>query len=253
MVQSNYVMGDNSMVRKNNKIVALILIVLTIIPFVFAFFENKSKYLYSKFVFDTKALLVVLVSIVVANIVLLGIMFLCKNNSVLKAIFLLPITLITLWIMFVVSGLSMGNFWKSETKDFELFSEVDFYLENGMTVAGLSLGEITDAEIYNVEGFEYSYSSKILFSTFSFKGHFTFSQKSYNEIKNAFLSSSEFHEIRQNEYDPAGNEMTGHFEIDSSIIKYETKTYVDEWERLTIYFNDERCSFYFDLKGGCKI
>ena len=237
------------MVRKNNKVLTFILTVLTIIPFVFGFFENKKKYLYSQFVFDEKSLILILISIIVANIILLGIIFLCKNSSILQAVLLTPITLITVWSLFVVSGISMGNFRKSETKDFENFSEVDYYLENGMTVAGLSLGDITDAEINNVEDFEYSYSSKLLFSTFSFKGYFAFSENSYNEIKNAFLSAPEFNEIKQSENEPIGYEVTGHFEIDHSISKYETKTSVDEWKKCVIYFNDESFSFYFDLIG----
>ena len=238
------------MVIKQNKILALLLIVTTIIPFIFSAIVESRKYIYSLFVVDRYTLIISLLLIIVANVILLGVLYICKKSVLLKIILLLPITLFTLWGMLVASAFLSGNFWTSNVKNFEDFSEVDSSLEKVVKIAGLSLGDITVAEIDVVEDFEYSYTSRLLFSTFKFRGHFTFSEKSYNEIKNAFYKAPEFNETVYDEQKKSEYKMTGEFVIDNTISKYETTTSVDEWYTAIIRFNDENFSFYFDLYGG---
>ena len=237
------------MVIQKNKILAIILTVLTVIPFIFGFFESKLRYLYSRFIFDENTLILILVSIIVANAVLLGILFLCRNSSVLKVVVLMPIILITMWSLFVVSGLSTANLWKSETKDFENFSGVDYYLENEVKVAGLTLGEIISTEVDSVEDFEYGFQSRMLHSKFKLKGKFIYSEESYKSIKQAFLSDAEFTEVKYTNEENVNN-MTWCFKFNSYLPEHQTHTSVDEWETLIIQFDDNNFCFYFYLEGG---
>ena len=176
-------------------------------------------------------------------------MLLCRNSSVAKLAVLLPVTLIVWWGSLAFLGFVVNNFWKSETFTFEEFNEVDYALEKEVDVAGLSIEDLTQCNVESVEGFEYSYQAHLLYSTFKLKGEFVYSEESYDLIKQAFLSDDEFTEVKYTNAENSLYNMTGYFKFENNLPMHQTKTSVDEWDKLIIRFNDETHSFYFDLSG----
>lgn len=238
------------MVKSRNNVMGCLLIVLLILPFLLSLFSTQSKYTHSQFVFDSSAFFINVIAILVASILVLSILALCRSSVAAKILVLIPVCAIVIWGLLIVSGFTVNNFWKSQTTDFDNFT-VDPYLNKEVTIAGLTIGDIVDSDIENVEGFEYSYNSKLSWSTFKFKGKFVFSEEKYSELKNAFVESKEFNKMIYDDLQtPIGFVATGYFEFDDTISMQETKTSVDEWDTLIILFNDDQFSFYFDLQGG---
>ena len=238
------------MVKKQNLIIAIALFLLISITAGYTFISPKNRYLYSQFVFIKDVFVICLSFYFIAIVVLFFALLLCKNSNVAKVVVLLPITLIVWWVFTVFCYPAADNFWKSETKDFENFTEVDYHLENEMSIAGLSIGDLTQCDVESVEGFEYNYQSYLLHSIFTLKGRFVYTEESYNSIKQAFSSDDEFIELEYSDVDNNKYNMTGYFEFENKLPKYQTKTSVDKWNKLIIRFNDETHSFYFDLSGN---
>ena len=237
------------MVKKQNFIIAIALFLLISITFGYTFISTKNRYLYSQFVFVQDVFVIWLSLCFIAIVILLFVLLLCKNSNVAKVVVLLPMTLMVWWAFAICCGFVVNNFWKSETKDFESFTEVDSYLENEVLIAGLSIGDLTQCDVESVEGFEYNYQSHLLHSTFTLRGRFTYTEESYKSIKQAFLSDEEFTEVKYPDIENNEYNMTGYFEFENNLSKYQTKTSVDEWDKMIIRFNDETHSFYFDLSG----
>ena len=149
----------------------------------------------------------------------------------------------------VCSAFIVTNFWRSEITDFEDFHGADTYLEKEVKIAGLSIADITQCEVERAEDFEYTYQARLLYSAFTLKGKFVYSEESYNAIKQAFLSDPEFTEVVYVDIDQGLHNMTGYFTFENKLPEYQTKTYVDEWETMIIEFNDSECCFYFHLVG----
>lgn len=237
------------MVKKQNLIIAITLFLLFSVTFGYTFISPKSRYLYSQFIFDQGVFVALVLFYIIAVVALLFILLLCKNSTAAKLIVLLPITLVVWWVFTAFCGLAVNNFWKSETKDFENFSEVDYSLENEISIAGLSIGDLTLCDVASVEEFLYNYQSYPLHSKFILKGRFAYTEESYNSIKQSFLSDDEFIEVKYSDVENISYDMTGYFEFENKHPEYQSKTSVVEWEKLVIRFNDETLSFYFDLSG----
>ena len=224
------------------KLLTAVLITVSIILFLFFLICNFWNYKYPTFVFNKQALLLIIGFILAFDIITF---ILC---TVTKNFIVLPLIVVVLFFTFIIlSACTAGVFWESRIDVFDNFSGADGNLH--LRIAGVTIDDITESDIHNVEGFYYSYQSVLLSDSFEFKGHFTFSEESYNDIKNAFLTAPEFNEVRYDTPQSIEYGMTGEFVIDTTIPRYETKTSVDEWNTIIIRFNDETFSFYFDLAG----
>lgn len=225
------------------------LVAFSIILSLFFILSNFWNYKYPNFVFNKPALIFIISAISIFDVITLILLSITSNKSLIsKSLILLPILGILLFLTFVVLCVfTVGVFWESKTTDFNDFSGTD----TGMYVriAGLTIDDITESEIKNVEEFYYSYNSVFLADSFKFKGKFTFSEERYHEIKNAFLTAPEFSEVKYDVQQSSEYGMSGEFIVDITLPMYVSKTSVERWEKVIIRFNDETLSFYFDLDG----
>ena len=237
------------MKKKQNLIILLASSILLLGSFAYLFITTKNLYSYSHFIFDKYSLLVWVAVFFIAILILTIALILCKNNKVVKVLVLLPLTLLVWWASMVCSAFIVNNFWRSEVSYFEDFHGADTYLEKEAKIAGLSIEDITQNGVEQVEDFEYTYQARLLYSTFKLKGKFVYSEENYNAIKQAFLSDPEFTEVVYTDAEQGANNMTGYFQFKSTLPGYQTKTSVDEWKALIIQFNDDQHCFYFCLEG----
>lgn len=235
--------------KKQNLLILIASSLLILGSFAYLFINTENLYSYSHFIFDKYSLLVWVAVFFIAVLILTIALILCKNNKVVKVLVLLPLTLLVWWSSMVCSAFIVNNFWRSEVSDFEDFHGADSSLEREVKIAGLSIGDITQNGVDQVEDFEYTYQARLLYSTFKLKGEFVYSEENYNAIKQAFLSDPEFTEVVYTDAEQGTNNMTGYFQFKSTLPEYQTKTNVDEWKTLIIQFNDAQHSFYFYFEG----
>ena len=234
------------------KIKHLIIIgVNTALIFLFLFFE-MDKYLYSRFQFDFVAFATNIAILVIANVLIFLVFWLFRKSLSAKIVISIPSTLILLWLaVSIMLFNSIGAFWKSETDDFSQFSKADSSLDQSLEIAGLTLTEMIDCEIVNIEDFHYLYYSQVGADSFSFCGSFRFSEKSYHKIKTAFIDSPEFEIVDNGSQYFSNMQKAGMFCLNAQVPSHESKTTVDRWLSNTIVFCDENNSFYFELEGYC--
>ena len=237
------------MVKRINMLIMMVSSLLLFGSLAYLFIITENMYSYSRFIFDKFSLLTLIVVYSISVFILIIALILCRNNVVVKAIVLLPLTFFVWWASMVCSGFVVGNFWKSEVVCYEDFHGADTYLEKEVKIAGLSIEDITQKDVEYVEDFEYAYQARLLHSTFKLEGKFVYSKETYNAIKQTFLLDPEFTEVIYTDVEQDTYKAMGCFQFHSTLPEYQTKTNVDEWETLLIQFDDETHSFYFELYG----
>ena len=233
-----------------------VLLIPDLIIFIWGMLVGFDFYLYRKFVVEKYTLtsfLFLIVVIIFFNLFYTLSYFFTKKASVFIKCVALILTLVVLfWCAIVLVGFSIGgNFWKSETNDFDEFTRADPSLNDRLDFLGGNIDDIIALEIQNVEDFHYYYQSVLLVDSFEFRGRFVFSEESYQVLKNKFIQAPEFYIASSTSSDDGASSITGCFEWNDEIPSYERTTNVSSWDKVVIQFSDLDNSFYFDLIGDC--
>ncbi len=238
---------------KRGSLIALILGISDILLVLVMLLNDHDKYLYGKFVFDSRTfsiLIVNIISILIFNAVIALTILVCKNRRKALLVLLIPVCLVCGYLVTVIMGFtSAGAFWCSETDNHAEFDEVDDYLDRCVSIAGMKPSDILEPEMQRVENFYYRYESNMLGIRFSIKGKFYLSEKDYEAIKEAFSNSLEFDEVIPSPEEQIELGITGYYDLNPDMPIYESQTSVDEWDSIYIGFSDEEHSIALDLQG----
>ena len=242
------------MVRNKRRLI--LLLIPDFLIFAFGFFIGFDLYLYRRFNIEkhSVAAFLFLIAIIAAfNLIYISSVFILKKiPRLIKCVSLIIIFVMLLWCALVLVGICVsGTFWKSETDNFSEFSRADPSLNDRLDFLGGNIDEINSLEIQSVENFYYSYQSVLLVDTFEFKGHFVFSEESYQVLKNKFIQAPEFDIALYSSSEHSASSMTGCFEWNNDVPSYECTTDVSSWDKMIVEFCDDDKSFHFDLIGIC--
>lgn len=208
----------------------------------------RSTYIYEKFSFDISSFLLEIALIIVFNLLAFAIFIVFRKARHVERIIFTSILLFLLtyfWVVF--SGIFVGEFWKSETDEYDYFTEVDDDIESKVKIGGARLSDICCNGVLSAKEFYYSYQSTPFWDIFELSGYFVYTDEAYAELKSKFSSALEWEENNSLQEITDVGDFDGAFVFNADISLFQSETNVDSWERCKVFFNDESKMFFIDF------